>query len=601
MAAASSPETLLKSDNLHKLEEFDIISKLRRGYKVTDIEKESLLTLASSAEAEAMSIDTEIARLRALLLELEHSRDSLWKAANQARSLIAPIRKLPPEILGEIFFLTDPSIHFSDGWLTAYYHRIPTVLAGTVCLSWRDIAISTPKLWSLITIATELGLPPRMLQRFEEVLELSGNVLLDLTVKTPLWPTLSEEVTASAVFPIIHKHCQRWKHVTLKGHPDRIVSFFRIDLSPYSLNSESSALSLQLPSLCSLELDIAADEEPEPAPMVLHIPSVSAPNLRYLSILKTYDDHGGLSFDLPWRQLDTLMFGARYLSEFFDALSNATSLTQACLHDCLFVRQIQPPRPISSDALTSLRFRLIDDVTYRAMLTCFEEFTLPHLRELHICGEVVDGDGYSHSPEWPTDPFKAFVNRSGFPITMLTILGVPMRDYTLVDILECLPQLEALVAEEPGSDYFSEGVEAEGYKLSWLTNHLMEKLHVRGREPARPRIIGNPVNRADASTSDPNCEAGDSDSIQEADPFLPYLRELTLKGKGSPDVFSFKIFLEMVRSRHAPAIIHHDGSISTLRRVELRVLLQRIDEAVEKEIDNLRDGALVLDVICDNM
>ena len=137
MAAISSPETLPKSDNLRKLEEFDTLSKLRQGYKVTDIEKETLLTLASGAEAEARSVDREISRLRALILELECSRDSLLKAASQARSLAAPIRKLPPEILAEIFFLTYSSVYFSNGGLTAG----PTVLTGNICSSWCNIAI----------------------------------------------------------------------------------------------------------------------------------------------------------------------------------------------------------------------------------------------------------------------------------------------------------------------------------------------------------------------------------------------------------------------------------------------------------------------------
>jgi hypothetical protein len=79
-----------------------------------------------------------------------------------------------------------------------------------------------------------------------------------------------------------------------------------------------------------------------------------------------------------------------------------------------------------------------------------------------------------HAPEWLIDSFRVCVNHSGFAITVLNILGVSMRDYALVDILECLPQLEALVTEEPGSDNFSEKVEAEGCKLSWLTNQFMD-------------------------------------------------------------------------------------------------------------------------------
>jgi hypothetical protein len=571
MAETPLPGTLPKSDNLHRLEEFDLRCKLRQGYKVTDAaEMEALHSLASGAEVEAMAIDTEIARLRTLILGLEYSRDSLLKAASEAKSLIAPVRKLPPEILAEIFLLTYSSIRFSG---TAG-HGMP---AAKVCYSWHHIAISTNKLWSCITITLEHGLPPLTLQRLQEVLELSGNTLLDLTLDNfaDHELTLSEQMKSSEVFLVIHKHSQRCKYLTLQGLLSLVLQFFRIDASPQPFNSESGTLLPQLHSLYSLELDIEDNPDPEEvAQMVLRIPFTSAPKLRNVSILRTFTHHEGISFELPWRQLDTLMFGARRLSEFFNALLESITVTQACLYDCFFLcerDQSQLLPPISSDTLTSLRFESVNRETCTAMSVCFDKFTLPHLRELYIGRETVS---YQHILDWPTDPFKGFVNRSGFPITMLTIFRVPMKDSTLIDILECLPRLEVLVAEETREKQWR----AEQDRVLWLTNHLMERLQVRGPEPAGFGIVGNPVNRADASPSDPNC----------ADLFLPYLREIDLKGKGSPDTFSFETFLEMIRTRRAAAMAHREGSRSILKTVELRIWDQPIDEAVRREIDTLR-------------
>jgi hypothetical protein len=586
---ASSPQTLPKSDILRQLEEFDTLFKLRQGYKVTDVEKETLLSLASGAEAEARSADGEIARLRAVLLELERSRDSLLKAASQARSLFAPIRKVPPEILGEIFFLTYSSIQFSDGALTAG-RGMPTVLTGEVCSSWRDIAVSTRKLWACITITMEHGLqvPPWQLQRFKKVLELSGDVLLDLTVETAPWITPFQQMRSSVVFPLLYKHSQRWKHLTLDGHPGFLAEFFRPDLSPGSFNSESSSLSLRLPSLNSLKLVIAGITTHGE----LHIPATSAPNFRYVSIMKKWHLPSRLSIELPWEQLGMLTFGVDHLSEFFDALSKATSVTQVCLYDCLSLceGQTQLLRSISSNTLTNLRFRLIDDITYDAMSICFDNFTLPHLRELHIYGQLLEGHDYYHVPEWPIDPFKAFVDRSAFPITVLSILNVPMRDSTLVTMLACLPRLEVLIVKEPRSDRFS-----EGDRLSCLTNRLLERLRVHVREPVGKIDTATTRPGAYASLSDSNHEAGDSDSGQRVDLFLPHLKEVSLKGKGSPDTFSFETFLKMVQSRRA----HLEGSMSILKTIELQIWNQPVDEAVRKEIDSLRlcHDDLVLDVV----
>ena len=102
--------------------------------------------------------------------------------------------------------------------------------------------------------------------------------------------------------------------------------------------------------------------------------------------------------------------------------------------------------------------------------------------------------------------------------------------------------------------------------------------------------------------SDPNREAEDSALIHETDPFLPYLREINLTGKGLLDTFSFETFLEMVRSRRGPAmVLHHDSSIFILKTVKLRGWHQGVDEASQRAVDGLRDGDLVLDVIGDDI
>jgi hypothetical protein len=122
-------EKLRKSGGLHKLAEPDTFSKLLQGHTVTEVEKGTLHSLASGAEAEAKLVDTEIARLRALILELEYSRESLLKAARQARSLVAPIRKLPPEILGEIFCLAHSCINFFH----SRFHAMLADFVGNIC------------------------------------------------------------------------------------------------------------------------------------------------------------------------------------------------------------------------------------------------------------------------------------------------------------------------------------------------------------------------------------------------------------------------------------------------------------------------------------
>ncbi|KAJ7475149.1 hypothetical protein B0H11DRAFT_1728277, partial [Mycena galericulata] len=62
----------------------------------------------------------------------------------------AIIRRMPPEVLGEIFLLTLPS-RIQESSLISVVHGSPWVLTR-VCSRWREIGTLTPSLWSRIAI-----------------------------------------------------------------------------------------------------------------------------------------------------------------------------------------------------------------------------------------------------------------------------------------------------------------------------------------------------------------------------------------------------------------------------------------------------------------
>ncbi|KAJ7113987.1 hypothetical protein C8R44DRAFT_740857 [Mycena epipterygia] len=119
--------------------------------------------LASSASRkELCGLDitvaaTTLARHQELLTsnvppaELEEERGSLERYRTQNKALLSPLRKMPPEVLGEIFLWTLPSVD------VVFFRRrfdakdSPWVLTD-VSSHWRAVAVSTPALWSLIVI-----------------------------------------------------------------------------------------------------------------------------------------------------------------------------------------------------------------------------------------------------------------------------------------------------------------------------------------------------------------------------------------------------------------------------------------------------------------
>ncbi|KAJ7607852.1 hypothetical protein FB45DRAFT_702388, partial [Roridomyces roridus] len=89
------------------------------------------------------SFDVEILRVREQLARLEDGRTVLLDLRRRTKPILSSIRRIPPEILAEIFKAAGTS-------------RSRFILANTlwvlthVCSRWRAIATSTPSLWSSI-------------------------------------------------------------------------------------------------------------------------------------------------------------------------------------------------------------------------------------------------------------------------------------------------------------------------------------------------------------------------------------------------------------------------------------------------------------------
>ncbi|KAF8870648.1 hypothetical protein BD779DRAFT_1454985, partial [Infundibulicybe gibba] len=97
----------------------------------------------AQSQVQMSDIDFEIHQATNLLHRLTQERSELSSLAENHKSLIAPIRKLPPEILAEIFIESLPNS--PQGWRADPWHR--PLLVAQINRRWRRIALTTPKLW----------------------------------------------------------------------------------------------------------------------------------------------------------------------------------------------------------------------------------------------------------------------------------------------------------------------------------------------------------------------------------------------------------------------------------------------------------------------
>ncbi|KAK7043193.1 hypothetical protein VNI00_008547 [Paramarasmius palmivorus] len=116
------------------------LSKLRTEFFASPAEKVEIHHLISTRWDRLQAIEDEIARLRAEQVELQ-------TFINEHLTLVSPIRKVPIDVLREIFLQRMPE----NGFPACCALEAPLLFTG-ICRLWREVAISTPTLWNRIYI-----------------------------------------------------------------------------------------------------------------------------------------------------------------------------------------------------------------------------------------------------------------------------------------------------------------------------------------------------------------------------------------------------------------------------------------------------------------
>ncbi|KAJ6543635.1 hypothetical protein DFH09DRAFT_825774, partial [Mycena vulgaris] len=97
------------------------------------------------------SLETEISQLRDRLVQLEGEHASLSTYHSQNIAILSPVRRLPPEVLCEIFSWTLPPVHEAFEHSKLGVKVSPWVLTH-ISRRWRAVALSSPSLWSQISV-----------------------------------------------------------------------------------------------------------------------------------------------------------------------------------------------------------------------------------------------------------------------------------------------------------------------------------------------------------------------------------------------------------------------------------------------------------------
>ncbi|KZP03861.1 hypothetical protein FIBSPDRAFT_768315, partial [Athelia psychrophila] len=114
---------------------FPDLLNLDSNYVLPAAQSNVILNSISSALHDVEQLNQDISRLQRALSELRRKRSEAQSFARAHRTLVAPIRQMPAEIIADIF------LHCIEDSLA---HPI---LLASICSRWRAIALASTRLW----------------------------------------------------------------------------------------------------------------------------------------------------------------------------------------------------------------------------------------------------------------------------------------------------------------------------------------------------------------------------------------------------------------------------------------------------------------------
>ncbi|KAJ7841583.1 hypothetical protein B0H14DRAFT_2586803 [Mycena olivaceomarginata] len=466
-----------------------LFSLLRSDAMASDSELSDLQTTIASAAIDLARYSTEIKMLQQTLNRLVSEHDALLRYSGECRSLFAPVRRLPRELLAEIFALgssgaylcCDDSQSVPAEGLGGQLHLLPLL---QVCSTWYNTIMAAPSLWANIAVDLDIAQPGNPDSQLFRPIWASIAVDLDTRLSRSLARSgqlpLTIKLTASigrghSSLELLAQCAERWRFADLYLGKSALPFLWRV--------------SGNLPHLERLALggdDTAGIDFFATAPSLTRV---------------VLSDINGALPKLPWSQLREMTY---YASQPWSFNADGIADRLAVMSHCQFV--VNPSASalitIQSD-IPVLRLAVLDregeEHSRAALGEIIGVLTLPNLRELLFRSSSPNDDPLF----WPREQFPAFASRSSLSET-LTKLFLYHMVITEDELAECLSETKLLqelfIQDVPGDADF----EDEEHIL--ITNSLLQRLAWRsagGRaftieafsliesEPEPPGIVGH--------------------------------------------------------------------------------------------------------------
>jgi hypothetical protein len=415
-----------------------VYRKIRTNARLTNEEEAEVRRTTGESFNQLQAVKSETARLHERLVVLRQRKKNMEYFIKVHQGLLSPIRRVPPDVLQEIFWRCLPTAHNS----VLSFKQAPLVF-GLVCRRWRQVAYSTPKLWtSLHIIAVPLAFP-RAQARFEAFniwLARSGILPLSISMSS-IKETHMSMCEFRPYFQLIAKHARRWKYIHLR------VALYE----PMDLLMEITAKDLPILEVFHIERNPLMTQG---SPLSKRDGILFAPSLRAISIHEF-----SLSLpDLPvrWSRLTGLDLGAPFLNlpDIFKLLTLCSNLETCAMNLGIPIDPLSSPiNSLSCDGkpeivLLKLRTLKIHGQLSQnnGSLTLLDNLSTPALR--HFANQHSLWPPTPFSVAQPTEPSSllkvvySFFQRLNEPLEELEFQVDGFTTRYLMELLSFFPELK---------------------------------------------------------------------------------------------------------------------------------------------------------------
>ncbi|KIK68246.1 hypothetical protein GYMLUDRAFT_68120 [Collybiopsis luxurians FD-317 M1] len=386
-------------------------------------------------------INESIDFLDSYLLKLQTMVGKVKKQRRRCIALLSGIRMLPPEILSEIFVYaasenlpTIDSRHYA--FLYPNFHDLPFVFSK-VCRRWREVAISTPALWSCITLIHRT--PATQTKHSALVDHCLGRsrlspMYITLRVQRSFGPDeqLEESDKRKVIEGALGTLGELVKQIDCWKFFDFYTGSFHSITSVPSFPDIPSTGAPNLSTLCYSGFDGESDIESEAALWIYKLLGVS-PNLLHLNL---HTDHLPSLKGISWKRLETFEASPLELKDLFNVLMNCPAL-ESCdvtLHDS--EDPFIPAFDIGEITLRRLHSFRLTAVQEEDVASVFRWLNLPALKTLTLEG----ADNLDPFQSWVPLPIADFLSRSKCCLESLALVDLPFEEEWLISNI-CHPSI----------------------------------------------------------------------------------------------------------------------------------------------------------------